>query len=100
MMVTDAGLARAWSDGPHRFTLEGSYATGTATTTNVQYGHSLGEIVTATAGAGLRVVRLDEHLDADVRAPGMGSVQDPNGRWRMHLGGQDVPVFFTLIAER
>jgi hypothetical protein len=91
---------------------EGSYATGTATTTNVQYGHSLGEIVTAAAGAGLRVVRLDQHLDADrvvrlhehvdadVSAPAMGSVQDPDGRWRMHLGGQDVPVFYTLIGQR
>ncbi len=87
-------------DGPHTFTSDGSYATAAGTTTNVQYGHSLGEIVTAAADAGLRVIRLDEHLDAEERAPGMGSVQDPDGRWRMHLGGQDVPVFYTLIAER
>jgi SAM-dependent methyltransferase len=88
-------------DGPHTFTSDGSYSGApTGTTTHVQYGHSLGEIVTAAAGAGLRIVRLDEHMDSELAGPGMGAVRDPDGRYRLHLGGQDMPVFFTLIAER
>jgi SAM-dependent methyltransferase len=87
-------------DGPHTFTSEGSYAAAAGPTTNVEYAHSLGEIVTAAADAGLRIVRLVEHLDSPLIGPGMGAVRDPDGRWRLHMGGQDMPVFFTLIAER
>jgi SAM-dependent methyltransferase len=89
-------------DGPHTFTSEGSYAAGAASeaTTNVQYAHSLGEIVTAAADAGLAVMRLVEHLDWPLLPPGAGAVRDPDGRWRLHLGGQDLPVLFTLIAEK
>lgn len=91
-----------FNDGPQVITNDGSYAGGAGAeqTTNVQYGHSLGEIVTAAVAAGLRVVRLDEHRDASITGFGMGCVQDPDGRWRLHLGGQDMPIFYTLIAER
>jgi SAM-dependent methyltransferase len=87
-------------DGPRTFTSDGSYAGGGEPTTNVQYGHSLGEIVTAAVDAGLRIVRLVEHLDSPLLVPGGAAVRDPDGRWRLHMGGQDMPVFFTLIAER
>lgn len=85
-------------DGPHTFTATGSYAVPDAPVTIVQFAHSLGEIVTAAATAGLRVVRLDEHLDA----PDLGSgyPPDPDGRQRFRASGQLLPVLYTLIAER
>lgn len=88
-------------DGPHVYTSTGSYA-GVSTpepTTNVQFAHSLGEIVTAAAGAGLRVSRLVEHLDSPVDMADLGH-PDPDGRYRLRLDGQPVPMLFTLVAGR
>ena len=88
-------------DGPHVYTATGSYA-GVDTpepTTNVQFGHSLGEIVTAAAGAGLRVLRLVEHLDSPVDMADLGH-PDPDGRYRLRLREQPVPMVYTLVAER
>lgn len=88
------------NDGPHTFTATGSYAiAGTAPATLVQYAHSLGEIVTATAIAGLRIQRLDEHLDTPLDL-GHGFAPDPDGRHRFRVSGQNLPVLYTLIAER
>jgi SAM-dependent methyltransferase len=88
-------------DGPHVYTATGSYA-GVDTpepTTNVQFAHSVGEIVTAAAGAGLRVLRLVEHLDSPVDLAVLGQA-DPDGRYRLRHQGQPVPMLFTLVAER
>lgn len=86
-------------DGPHSYTGAGSYAAPARTTTTVQYAHALGEIVTAAAAAGLRVHRLDEHLDSPVDM-GHGATPDPDGRHRFRIDGQLLPVLYTLIAER
>lgn len=85
-------------DGPHPFSSPGSYAVPDVPTEMVLYAHGLGETVTAAAAAGLRVVRLDEHLDA----PDLGSGYplDPDGRQRLRVSGQLLPVLYTLIAER
>lgn len=85
-------------DGPHTFTSTGSYAVPDAPATMVEYAHGLGEIVTAAATAGLRIVRLDEHLDAPDF--GSGYELDPDGRLRFRVSGQELPVLYTLIAER
>jgi hypothetical protein len=66
----------------------------------VQFAHSLGEIVTAAVTAGLRIVRLDEHLEGPVPIAGAGGTPDPGGRYRFHITGQPMRVFYTLIAER
>jgi SAM-dependent methyltransferase len=87
-------------DGPHTFSSDGSYATATGTTTHVQFAHSLGEIVTAAVAAGLRIVRLDEHLEGPVPISEAGTTPDPDGRYRLHITDQPMPVFYTLIAER
>jgi SAM-dependent methyltransferase len=89
------------NDGPHVFEATGSYAAATPSpTTNVLYAHSLGEVVTAAADAGLRIVRLVEHLDAPFGEDG-GGVREADGRHRLRLaGGYCVPVLYTLIAER
>ncbi|MEU6034318.1 class I SAM-dependent methyltransferase [Actinomadura sp. NPDC047616] len=86
-------------DGPHEFTATGSYAAATQTTTTVQFAHSLGEIVTAAATAGLHVIRLDEHLDAPLDL-GRGIPPDADGRYRFRLNGRNLPLLYTLIAER
>jgi SAM-dependent methyltransferase len=88
-------------DGPHTFGSDGSYAAATATaTTNVQFAHSLGQIVTAAVGAGLRIVGLEEHLDGPFPISGADDRPDPDGRYRLRLTDQPLPVFYTLIAER
>ncbi len=78
-----------------------SSATRLTTTETVQYPHGLGEIVTAAAAAGLRVDALTEYLDADSpegREDQMQRGQD--GRWRLILAGQPVPVQYALRATR
>jgi SAM-dependent methyltransferase len=88
------------NDGPHVFESTGSYAAATpAATTNVLYAHSLGEVVSAAADAGLRVVRLEEHLDSPLGEEG-GGVREPDGRHRLRVDGYCLPVLYTLIAER
>jgi SAM-dependent methyltransferase len=91
-------------DGPQRFEASGSYVDpGAATQANVtvEYGHSLGEIVTAAVAAGLSVRALHEHLDAahPFRADVLRE-PDADGRYRLRLGGQPMPLVYTLIAER
>ncbi|TDD85940.1 class I SAM-dependent methyltransferase [Actinomadura rubrisoli] len=86
-------------DGPHEFAASGSYAAEAEATTTVEFGHSLGEIVTAAVSAGLRVVRLDEHLDSPLDF-GRGQAADADGRYRFRVSGQLLPVLYTLIAER
>lgn len=89
-------------DGPHRFDEPGSYADRSAVlaaTANVQYAHSVGEIVTAAADAGLRVVALTEHLDSPGDPSGREAA-DPDGRYRFRISGQCLPMLYTLLAEQ
>jgi SAM-dependent methyltransferase len=91
------------NDGGREFDADGSYADPAArlaATETIQYGHSLGELVTAAVQAGLRIERLDEHLDLD-RDPRRDVLrQEDDGRYRLRLGGEALPVAFTLIARR
>lgn len=89
-------------DGPHIFDEPGSYADRDAVladTTTVQYAHSLGEIVTASVHAGLRVLALTEHLDSPAD-PGGREAPDTDGRYRFRITGQPLPMLYTLLAER
>ncbi|MGW4894029.1 hypothetical protein ACWEQL_17425 [Kitasatospora sp. NPDC004240] len=65
----------------------------------VQYAHSLGEIVTAAAGAGLAVERLDEHLEAEFDPRGL-LTRGRDGRFRLPLGDAHFPVLHSLRAVR
>ncbi|WP_322779460.1 class I SAM-dependent methyltransferase [Frankia sp. Cas4] len=90
-------------DGPHRTSSESTYANPAAVLraqTTVQWAHSLGEIVTALTGAGLRLELLHEHLstDRDDR-PGVFALGD-DGRWRLQVWDQDLPVLFSLTATK
>jgi len=102
MVSTDNPLVMDYPyafDGPHEYDSDSSYAGVAVATRNVQYAHSLGEIVTAAVGAGLKVLRLEEHLESpeDIMLSGES---DPDGRYRLRVTGQPLPMLYTLICER
>ncbi len=99
-------------DGPRVYSGTGTYANRDADVawTTVQYGHSLGEVVTAALGAGLRIAHLEEHLSGSFNTGHFDGPED-DGRYRLRLGvGAErdgrrepacpVPVLYTLIAQR
>lgn len=86
-------------DGPHSFDEEESYAgVATATGTNVNYAHSLGETVSAAVRAGFRVDALREHLDVGLDPRGTVLTREDDGRFRLRVGDQPLPLMFTLLA--
>ena len=88
---------------PTRFDEDGSYANPDAkldATTTVEFAHSLGEVVSAAVGAGLRVDVLREHLETEHDPRGDVLARDDDGRYRLRLGGGVLPVLYTLIASR
>jgi SAM-dependent methyltransferase len=92
-----------WSHAePLRFEVKGSYADREAPTDGlVEYGwdHSLGEIITSLAEAGLRIEFLHE-FDF-VRWPVEFLVQGEDGRYRLPAGSKgELPLFFSLRASK
>lgn len=90
------------NDGGHRFETEGSYADRAAKLTHtagIYYAHSLGEIVTAAVEAGFRVDTLTEHIESSFEHRGIPKLE-ADGRWRLRVGGQALPLLFTLRATR
>lgn len=91
-------------DGPQVDEEPGSYADGDAdveATKTVSFAHSIGETVGAALAAGLRIERLDEHMESEFDVWGDGDmVQEDDGMWRVRLDGQAFPLFFTLIARK
>ncbi len=90
-------------DGPREFDEPGSYANPdapVAASKTVVYAHSLGEVVDAALGAGLRVEALREHLDASFDPRGGLLEREDDGRFRLRLDGIALPVLFTLVAAR
>lgn len=90
-------------DGARVFDEEQSYAgvdVGSGNGRNVNYAHALGEVVTAAVDAGLRVDALHEHLQCDFDPRGDVLTKEDDGRFRLRLGGEPLPVLFTLVASR
>jgi SAM-dependent methyltransferase len=90
-------------DGPRTYDEHGSYAdrdAKLAETVSIQFGHSLGEIVTAALRAGLRVEALHEHMDVDRDPRGDLLAADDDGRYRLRVSGERLPILYTLIAAR
>jgi SAM-dependent methyltransferase len=91
-------------DGPRRYEAVGSsYAEGVTSlhhTTTIEYAHSLGELVTAAADAGFRIDALREHLDSTFDHPPGRASREADGRWRLRIDGEPLPLLFTLIATR
>jgi SAM-dependent methyltransferase len=73
------------------------YATPFRTGPQVQFQHSLGAIVSAARGAGLRISRLEQHTSISTHLCINGLVREPDGRYRR---ADARAVLFTLIAER
>lgn len=90
-------------DGPRSWTGSGTYAdpdTQTPSTEIVEYGYSLGETVNAAIAAGFRIEGLDEHLDCPFDPRGDVMTREEDGRYRIRLGGEALPVLYTLRATR
>jgi SAM-dependent methyltransferase len=90
-------------DGPRTFDEPGSYAgadLAVAATETVEYGHSLGEVVNAALGAGLRIEHLEEHFEADFDPRGTLLQPEEDGRYRARVDGELLPLLFTLVAAK
>jgi len=68
-------------------------------TRSFQWSHDLGEVVTAVAGAGLRVVSLREHAVLPWRAMA-GLVPAGDGWWRLPEQAPKLPLIYSLRAVR
>ncbi len=96
--------------GAHTETDTGTYAdpTSTIVSTTTAFAHSLGDVVTAAIGAGLRVDHLAEHthLAFNPRGDDMLALDD-DGQYRMRIGrgaepgtpAQPLPIAFTFLAS-
>jgi SAM-dependent methyltransferase len=90
-------------DNPRSFDEPGSYAGAdldVAATATVQYGHSLAEVVNSALGAGLKIQRLDEYLEADFDPRGDMLPREDDGRHRLRVDGELLPVLFALVAAK
>ena len=54
----------------------------------------------AALGAGLRIERLDEHMDADFDPRRDVLERGDDGRYRLRVTGERLPVLFTLVAAK
>jgi SAM-dependent methyltransferase len=90
-------------DGSRRFDEPCSYADPDApvqATANIVYAHSLGEVVNAAITAGLRIDALHEHMDTDLDPRSNLLTCGDDGRYRLEVSGERLPLLFTLIATR
>lgn len=86
---------------PLAFPTQGSYADRSAEVKEpFEYGwnHSLGEIVSAVAEAGLRIEFLHELPFVEWPVPFLEERDD--GTWRLPEGHPDLPLFFSLKASK
>ena len=90
-------------DEPLEFAVYGSYADPSAQIeSEVEYGwpHSIGEIVTAIAGAGLRIEFLHEMDWVDYRMIPLLEAS-PDGKWRLpSTVPGELPLMFSLRATK
>ncbi|MHB8246421.1 MAG: class I SAM-dependent methyltransferase [Acidimicrobiales bacterium] len=90
-------------DGPHHFDGQGTYADWSAqlsSTRTVQYAHGLGEIVTAAIDADWAVCCLEEATSVSYNFRGDLGEPEEDGRYRVRLGGEPIPILYTLLARR
>jgi SAM-dependent methyltransferase len=90
-------------DGGRAFDEPGSYAGAdlpVAATETVEYAHSIGEAVNAALAAGLRVEHLEEHMDAEFDPRGSVLAPEDDGRYRVRVDGEVLPILYTLVAAK
>jgi hypothetical protein len=56
--------------------------------------------VNAAIAAGLRIDALHEHMDNHFDPRGNVLTRGENGRYRLEVSGERLPVLYTLIATR
>lgn len=98
----DLTVANAYffSEEPFRFEMQGSYAAeGSAPVHGYNWNHSLGEVVNALSGAGLRIEFLNE-FPFTLRERIAGMVQGEDGLWRLTRQHGMVPLLFSLQARK
>lgn len=91
------------NDGPRAFDEPGSYAGAdleVAATATVEFAHSLAEVVNAALEAGLKIQRLDEHLEADFDPRGDMLAREDDGFYRLRADGELLPVLYALVAAK
>ena len=91
-----------WGGQTLSFPVEGSYADPTAEVdAEVEHGwnHSLGEIVTELARAGLRIEFLDEKRELGWLAPFLEDRGDGRYVWPARTGG-NLPLMYSLRARK
>lgn len=103
MVATLDPLVVDWPYGggePLRETVTGTYASPEVTTPAqevIEYPHSLGEIVTAAATAGLTIKHLGEHI-ATEHDPRRLLPRGADGRYRLPFGDSHLPILYSLRA--
>ena len=92
------------NDGPRRFDDQGgSYADPDAVTEHnvtIEYGHSLGELVTAAVNAGLVIEHLGEHVAVESDTGRRLLSRDEDGLMRWRQDGELLPIIFSLRARK
>lgn len=98
LVLVDVHPLRMAVGDPDVPVLDFPYA-GTGVRVNDEYPHSVGQIVTAAAEAGLRIRRLVEHLSWPYDPVGSLPPRD-NGAFELRVGGGVLPCVFSLVADR
>ncbi|MGW7200705.1 class I SAM-dependent methyltransferase [Streptomyces chryseus] len=102
-LATYEPLVADWPYGggePQREAVTGTYADPDLPMTAqevVQYPHSVGEIVTAAAGAGLIIDRLGEHTEAELDRRRI-LPRGPDGTYRFPFSDTYLPILYSLRA--
>jgi SAM-dependent methyltransferase len=79
------------------------YAHPDASTINdraFHYRWGVGDVVSAAAGAGLRIDCLTEWTDDEIGAPGSPKLTRRDGAFHLRLDGADLPLLFGLRATK
>jgi 2-polyprenyl-3-methyl-5-hydroxy-6-metoxy-1,4-benzoquinol methylase len=86
--------------GPHAADFASTYTDGPEVehTRIVRFRHSMGSVITALAGAGLRIEFLNEY-DFDVWARFEALRRCPDGLYRLPAGRTPVPMLYSLRAS-
>lgn len=66
----------------------------------VQWAHSVGEIVTALAGAGLTMNTVHEHLSSDRNDRPDVLTRGHDDRWRLALWNHPLPALLAITASK
>ncbi|TDC34060.1 class I SAM-dependent methyltransferase [Kribbella albertanoniae] len=86
---------------PHVDRWEDSYAGGASVSQDyVAFPHGLGEIVTAAARSGLIIESLTDYVAESQEHRSDVMTRGDDGKYRLRIGGQDMPLTYALQARR